>query len=243
MNKQLLIDLGNTLAKAAIYSGTATVSHVQFSSHDLALSNWINMQNDVNQAIICAVRPIQQPLLDIFDNRKGFLVLSHETPLPFEIAYKSPETLGRDRIAAVAAAYRRFPSQNVLVIDMGTCITYDLLQADGIYLGGAISPGIHMRFKAMNSFTASLPLVQVLSPVSLIGETTTAALQSGVMNGVQAEISGIIAAYEENYKDLTVLIGGGDNKYFDKRFKNNIFAASNLVLEGLKVILDFNEDQ
>jgi type III pantothenate kinase len=126
---------------------------------------------------------------------------------------------------------------------MGSCITYDFLDAQGVYQGGAISPGLLMRFKAMHNFTAKLPLAEPLADVELIGRNTKTSLQSGVMHGVQAEIEGLISRYEANYKDLTVLIGGGDNKYFDKRFKVNIFAGSNLVLEGLNVIVDFNESQ
>ncbi len=242
MQRQLVIDLGNTLAKAAVYEGNDLISREQFST-DTVLVDWLLSQRRIKRAIIGSVRPIPKDVMNLFSENKGFIVLGHETPLPFQLAYKSPHTLGRDRIAAVAAAFHRFPGQNVLVIDMGTCITFDLIDSEGIYRGGAISPGVGMRFKAMNRFTASLPLVEASESVPLIGDTTAGSLQSGVMHGVQAEISGIISAYEGIYKELTVLIGGGDNKYFDKRFKNNIFAASNLVLEGLKVILDFNEDQ
>lgn len=242
MKQQLVIDLGNTLAKTAIYHGDKLVGREQFST-DKMLIDWVLSQHDISSAIMGSVRPIPQELIDFFSANNGFIILDTQTQLPFQLAYKSPQTLGRDRIAAVAAAFRRFPLQNVLVIDMGTCITFDLLDSAGIYHGGAISPGIRMRFKAMNSFTASLPLAEPAESVPLIGDTTVGSLQSGVMHGVQAEITGIISEYEKIYKELTVLIGGGDNKYFDKRFKNNIFAASNLVLEGLKVILDFNEDQ
>ncbi len=124
---------------------------------------------------------------------------------------------------------------------MGTCITYDLLTVEGTYHGGAISPGIAMRLKAMNIFTSRLPLAETDINVPLIGQTTLQSLQSGAINGTRAEIEGLIRMYEEKYPELLVLVGGGDNIYFDSKFKNSIFAASNLVLEGLQAIMEFNK--
>lgn len=242
MPQILLFDLGNTLTKAACAEGGHFTTIDSFSD-DKLLMQWIEARPDFKSAIIGSVKPLPVQLAQWAASHPKVLVLSPETPLPFQIAYESPKTLGSDRIALAAAAFKRFPKTNVLVIDMGSCITYDFIDASGVYQGGAISPGIRMRFKAMHSFTAKLPLVEPPEQADLIGPNTEASLQSGVMNGVQAEIEGIISRYESNYKELTVLIGGGDNKYFDKRFKVNIFAGSNLVLEGLHVILDFNESQ
>lgn len=242
MSQTLLLDIGNTLAKAACVENNQITKVESFANDDLLLQ-WLIALPKFGRALICSVRPLPEEIGRWAKLHPLVQVLSHSTPLPFRIAYESPQTLGPDRIALAAAAFKRFPGKNVLVIDMGSCITYDFLDAQGVYQGGAISPGLLMRFKAMHNYTAKLPLAEPLADVELIGRNTKTSLQSGVMHGVQAEIEGLISRYEANYKDLTVLIGGGDNKYFDKRFKVNIFAGSNLVLEGLNVIVDFNESQ
>ncbi|HPE43266.1 MAG TPA: type III pantothenate kinase [Bacteroidales bacterium] len=241
MNIKIILDIGNTLIKLAHVESGRLRDVKSFEDEEILL-NSISEQS-FSGGIIGSVREMSSHLLDWTKRQNNILLLNSDTPLPFKIAYKSPQSLGADRIALAAAAYERFPDKNVLVIDMGSCITYDLLTAQGVYLGGAISPGIRMRFKAMNAFTAKLPMAEPTDKTPLIGYDTESSLQSGVMNGVQAEIEGVIDRYASNYKDLTVLIGGGDNKYFDKRFKVNIFAASNLVLEGLRFIMEFNESQ
>lgn len=241
MNIKIILDIGNTLIKLAHVESGRLRDVKSFEDEEILL-NSISEQS-FSGGIIGSVREMSSHLLDWTKRQNNILLLNSDTPLPFKIAYKSPQSLGADRIALAAAAYERFPDKNVLVIDMGSCITYDLLTAQGVYLGGAISPGIRMRFKAMNAFTAKLPMAEPTDKTPLIGYDTESSLQSGVMNGVQAEIEGVIGRYASNYKDLTVLIGGGDNKYFDKRFKVNIFAASNLVLEGLRFIMEFNESQ
>lgn len=239
-----VIDIGNTLLKTAVFDGELLVAEARMDLADntrlLAFQDSLGFPES---CIISAVRHIPEWLLRHFEGRSRLIILDHTTPLPFAINYSTPETLGRDRIAAVAAAWKRFPGRNVLVIDMGTCITYDLLTAKGVYEGGAISPGLHMRFKALHNFTEKLPLIDPESPTPFIGKSTTESIRSGVMHGIQAEMDQIIASYEKIYEDLTVYVGGGDNKYFDKQLKYNIFAGSNLVVEGLKVILDFNEFQ
>ena len=241
---KICVDIGNTFVKAAMYNQSAQRDFIRFGLNEIPLfGDFIKKYSPVKSAIISSVREVPAELFDLLGQVPTLIMLDHNTPLPFTIDYETPETLGRDRIAAVAAAFDRFPQQNVLVIDMGTCITYDLLQADGKYVGGMISPGVNMRYRAMHTFTGKLPLVEHGPSVPLIGKSTTTSLQSGVRHGIQAEIDGIIEAFSGNYKDLTVLIGGGDNKYFDKKFNCSIFAASNLVLEGLKVILDFNDIQ
>lgn len=241
MKQYIIIDLGNTLGKVAVFEDNTKLFFSVFDHQDEGVlvsilekyphitSGMLSAVCDIPESIFCALSKID------------LHVLTEKTSLPFQNLYQTGQTLGRDRIAAVAYAYEQFPQKNILVIDMGTCITYDILQADGKYLGGSISPGINMRFKALNAFTSKLPLVDSVDQISLIGNTTTTALQSGVINGVKAEIEGIIKEYSNFYEDLTILIGGGDNKYFDKRLKNSIFAAPNLVIEGLRVIFNHNE--
>jgi type III pantothenate kinase len=240
---KICIDIGNTYAKVAVFDENQQVDFIQFQLNEMEVFRlFIEKHTSFKSAMICSVREIPDELVTKI-NASKVIVLDHTTPLPFRNEYETPETLGPDRIAGVAAAFARFPEKNVLVIDMGTCITYDLLKSEGTYSGGMISPGIFMRFKAMHAFTGKLPLVEPEMNIPCIGKSTKTSIQTGVMKGVQAEIQGIIEEFSLIYKDLTVLIGGGDNKYFDKKFNCSIFAASNLVLEGLKVILDFNDIQ
>lgn len=241
---KLLVDIGNTFIKGAFTEGGRLQQ--QFSlAFDQAgeLPDLMKAYPAVEQCWIAAVRDVPEGLYESLPTTCVLEHLTAQTPLPFRINYGSPATLGSDRIAAVAAAYGRFPETNVLVIDMGSCITYDMLTAEGVYKGGGISPGIHMRFKAMHHFTGQLPLVEPARKIQLTGNNTRESMQSGVMNGIQAEIHGMIGQYEAVYEKLTVILGGGDNIYFDKQFKNNIFAVSNLVVEGLQLISEFNENQ
>jgi len=240
---QLLLDLGNTLLKAALWEGSKLLTETSMDAEDTeTLKQLTESYGTPKLCFIATVREIPEKL-HVFLSAFNVQQLSHNTNLPFGIAYRTPATLGADRIAAVAAAWKRFPDTNVLVIDMGSCITFDLLTADGMYQGGSISPGIRMRLKAMHAFTGRLPLLEPLPDTPMTGKTTSESMLSGAVNGTRFEMQQYIHQYYKIYEDLTVIVSGGDNKYFDYQFKNSIFAASNLVLEGLKVILDFNENQ
>ena len=241
---QQLIDIGNTFLKTVLVDADKThfVGQMELSDAETFRSVHQKFGFPVT-CLISSVRDIPEWLMASFGENTRISILSHQTPLPFRLNYSTPATLGSDRIAAVAAAWARFPDKNVLIIDMGTCITYDILTSRGIYEGGSISPGIHMRLKALHAFTGKLPLVEPVMKTPFTGKSTVESILSGVMCGVQAEIDQFIQTYEKIYEELTVIVGGGDNNYFDKQFKNNIFAASNLVLDGLRVILDFNENQ
>ena len=176
-----------------------------------------------------------------------FVKLDHTTPLPLINCYETPETLGRDRLAAAVGAGTLHPQQNVLVIDCGTCIKYDMVTSAGEYLGGAISPGLEMRFNALHTFTDQLPLVtNPGAQPSLIGATTHDSITSGVINGTQAEVRATIDQYNSAYNDLTVLFTGGDATAVmpaELSGKKRIFADQYLVLKGLNAILQHNENQ
>jgi type III pantothenate kinase len=240
----IAVDIGNTFVKVAVFKGEKMLEQHSFSLEESRsfFEKLLQKYPEIRRGILSSVVEIPAWILVVFSSIH-LHILSYESKLPFEIAYHTPQTLGCDRIALVAFASEQFPKKNVLVIDMGTCITYDFLQADNVYVGGSISPGIQMRLKALNTFTAKLPLVKPSENPELIGNSTTTSIQSGVINGVLAELKGIIAAYNAIYEDLTVFISGGDNKYFDKQLKNSIFATANPVLEGLRVILNYNEIQ
>jgi len=162
------------------------------------------------------------------------------TPVPLKNKYHTPATLGYDRLAGAVGASKLFPGKDALVVDMGTCINYECVTAAGEYLGGAISPGMRMRFRALHEFTGKLPLINDhFQPESFVGQDTTTSLLSGVMNGILQEVDGVIAQYRLRYNDLQVILTGGDADYFGKYLKNQIFAQPDLVLLGLLEILHF----
>ncbi|MGL4492132.1 MAG: type III pantothenate kinase, partial [Tannerellaceae bacterium] len=157
--------------------------------------------------------------------------------------YKTPNTLGRDRLAAVVGAHSIKPGHNLLVIDAGTAITYEFLNAEGCYMGGNISPGMKTRFKALNYYTQKLPLLNEDGDTPDLGDSTETAIRSGVVNGVVFEIDGYINSLRSKYSDLFVFLTGGHSFYFERRLKNSIFADINLVLIGLNTILDYNVEK
>ena len=160
--------------------------------------------------------------------------------MPFQSAYTTPETLGDDRLAVVAAAMKKYPKQNCVLIDAGSCITFDVLTAEGQYLGGSISPGLQMRFKALHSFTGKLPHCSAPAHQLALGTSTQESIQTGVVNGVKFEIEGQINALEQKFPSLTVILTGGDAVYLSKTVKNTIFAEPNFLAEGLDYILEYN---
>ena len=162
--------------------------------------------------------------------------------MPFKNDYDTPHTLGVDRLALMAAAVDQYPKSNVLVIDAGSCITYDFMDANQNYLGGAISPGLEMRYKSLEAFTSNLPLLQKTVPNQSIGSSTEASIHSGILYGILYEIEGTIKAYQNKYPDLTVILTGGDADFLCKQFKISIFAHSNFLLEGLNFLLEFNSN-
>ncbi|MEC7864168.1 MAG: type III pantothenate kinase, partial [Bacteroidota bacterium] len=195
---------------------------------------------DVSATIISSVKEINSEILSILDYYKGF-ILSKNTPVPIKNNYKTPNTLGKDRLVAVIGALYLYPKKDIIVFDAGTCLTIDFVSAKGEYIGGRISPGIEMRYKALHTFTDKLPLVQKEKTTSIIGDDTTSSISSGVQQGILAEVNSIISEYRSKNPDTVVVITGGDSFFFEKELKNGIFANPNLVLVGLNEILDFNE--
>jgi type III pantothenate kinase len=239
----LVIDLGNTFSKIAVCDGTEIIESViseKISNKEIAY--FINNYSELKGAIISSVVNHSRELIDYLDaSFDHFLELTNSTPLPLINLYKTPETLGYDRIAAVSGAHTIFPGKNVLVIDAGTAITFDMITAAGEYIGGNISPGLNMRFKALHKFTSRLPMLSLNDEaVEPLGKTTDEAIISGVVNGIAYEVDGYISALSEKYRKLQVVLTGGDANSFDKRLKNSIFVLSHLNLVGLNRILDYN---
>ena len=201
------------------------------------IQNWVS-QFDVEHAIVSTVRSDSEfPEIKI----KGeFINLDHDTTLPYQVAYKTPETLGRDRIAGVAAARCEFEDLNVLIIDAGTCITYDFLTAEGKFLGGNIAPGLRMRLQSMSDYTARLPSVEQHHVEGILGGSTEEALQNGAEKGILLEIEGYKSRLEEEYGEVVTVITGGDAQYLAVKVKTRIFVRPDLVLTGLNEILRYN---
>jgi len=237
----LVIDTGNTLTKLAMFQGTEMQAFTSFAGVDIKrLKLFCETNTLISNAIISTVKEYPEEI-DVF-LKKNFntVIFDHNTPVPVKNNYDSPETLGKDRLAGVIGAKHWMPNSNILVIDAGTAITYDLVTSEGEYLGGGISPGITMRYKALHTFTGRLPLLDYYEDAELIGNHTASSIHSGVLNGALAEMEGIIKGYQLIYPDLKIILTGGDHNYFDKRLKIKTFAALNLVLEGLNLILNFN---
>lgn len=237
---KLVIDLGNTLRKLAFFQGDEMKEFFSFEELDLDKLERMLDEVPVSASILSSVINYPERLTDILAARSFFIKLSSSTSLPVKLNYDTPETLGKDRMAAAVAGSHLYPGHNVLVITAGTCITYDVVSSDKEYLGGAIAPGIDMRFRALNTFTDHLPLIEKSGESALTGKSTGGSIISGVQVGAVAEIDGMIKRFRHEYGDLITILSGGDAKYFDKKLKNNIFAVPNIVLTGLNIILDFN---
>ena len=195
----------------------------------------------INSIIVSSVRKQNAEQISLWESVAPTIWLDHKTPLPIKNDYQTPETLGRDRIAAVVGGRFLFPQGPVLCIDAGTCITYDVLTEANVYVGGNISPGIHLRYRAMDEFTDALPLVAEVEVNSLFGKSTHDSMSTGVITGMSAEIDGMVMRYEEAFPGIQTIICGGDARYFVNHVKKKIFANQNLVLLGLHKILLFNE--
>ena len=246
---RLIIDFGNTLCKVAFYENNEELNVSSFSNITLDLlqthiNKYIKMQSVseiIDHCIVSSVINYPSEIKAYLKSTFRFIELNSETPLPIKIKYETPNTLGNDRIAAVVAGKSLFPNQDILIVDAGTCITFDFLNKNGEYLGGAITPGINLRFKALNNYTDILPLIMNFGKeVKLIGNSTEGSIKSGVINGVKAEVNGIIKSYRQEYPEIKIIITGGDIYYFDTTTKNNIFAVANLVLQGLNTISNYN---
>jgi len=237
---KLVIDIGNTLTKVGIFNQN-DILYLN-TCKTITLKQLQNLLIDyyIDKAIISSVKNYSPLIKEFLKENLLFVELSEITKIPIKVRYTTTETLGKDRLSAVVAAKSIYPNNNVLVINAGTCITYDFIDKNSEYYGGAISPGIQMRLKALNTFTEKLPLIKSKKNVELIGNSTHNSILSGVMNGVMYEASGFIKSYNDNFSDLKVILSGGDMNYFDKKFKNSIFAFSNIVIHGLNIILDFN---
>ena len=239
----LAVDAGNTQVKMGVFSAglllhVETVTHQGFAE---ALKALFKKHPGIGYAILASVGEAGHTLRDLLAIFCRVHVVSAATKTPYRNSYATTQTLGADRMALASAAFFRLPRTNTLVIDAGSCVTYDFMNDYGEYLGGAISPGLHMRYKALNAYTARLPLLEPQEPQDLIGNATESSIHSGVVNGLCGEIDWIIDQYKSRYSDLTVILTGGDAQFLSRRLKSVIFAHSNFLLEGLNQLLEYNK--
>jgi len=240
----LVVDFGNTLVKLAVFDkGELVAQRCMERLHPSVLEELLS-EWPVRRAVVASTRGEVDDVAAMLRRRVDYLLeFTSQTSVPIGNAYLTPETLGRDRLAAAVGATVLYPGENVLIVDFGTAVTIDLVTADNTFRGGCISPGMKTRFRALHDYTACLPLCGPTESGELQGLTTEEAIRLGVMNSLTFEIEGYMARMEKKIDDLCVIFTGGDAKYFAKRIKNTIFANCNLVFCGLDRILEYNASE
>jgi type III pantothenate kinase len=226
-SKVFVLDGGNTHLKLGTFVGQQLMETKRFQDR-MSLEKYLSADDIVVIANVGELQ-LQQDLMAL--GCQVFTV-TNMNPLPFTNAYLSPNTLGIDRLCNIAAVLLTHPKRNVLVVDAGTCIKFDLINAERQYCGGSISPGLALRYLSLNEHTANLPLLAP-APWELIGKSTEESLHSGVMGSAHAEIHWRIQEFNNRYEDLIVYLTGGDALYFDLAQKNDIFVDENLTLKGI----------
>jgi type III pantothenate kinase len=239
----LVVDAGNTFVKLAVYDSGALLSHRQVAVDGFceAVKEVFREFPNIGRSIISSVGFLDKKQIAVVSVFCKVHILGPKSKVPFKNSYATPQTLGVDRIALATAAFYHNPHGNTLVVDAGTCVTYDMINDFGEYLGGAISPGITMRYRALHEQTSKLPLLEANDILDIIGNSTENCIHSGVVNGICNEIDGVIGQYRARFTNLTVILTGGDAQFLSKRLKNTIFAHSKFLLEGLNYLLEYNK--
>ena len=240
----LAVDVGNTKIKVAVFEGSNLVERIDFYGSELQkqIEFTLNKYQKISDLVVASVGNITKEAFLAFEKQLKIHFITHNSSFPFHNKYETPHSLGIDRMVLASGAVLNFPKQNRLVIDAGTSITYDFIDENDNYLGGAISPGIRLRYESLHHFTAKLPLLTLdlfkenlksIDEHDFIGNSTSSAIHSGVLNGVQNEIEGFITQYQRVYPKFIIILTGGDTEFLAKRLKNTIFANSNFLLESL----------
>lgn len=237
----LIVDIGNTRVKAAVFENSELKEFFVFGNTQELLQSSLFSTYKILNCIVGTVVNGLDAFIKVLETKTNVLLFTSETPTPLKNLYKTAHSLGSDRLAGAVGGNTLFPDKNVLVIDAGTCIKYNFVTSQNEYIGGAISEGLKMRFKAIHTFTSRLPLLDIDENSDIfIGTTSHESIISGVQNGAIAEVQGFIETYRKQYPDLNVVITGGDVNFFEKRLKKPIFADSFLILKGLNRILEYN---
>lgn len=237
----LVVDVGNTRIKGAVFEKDTLLEVFVFSKLELqtTIQSILNIYVTITDIIIASVSDIDKQNFNKLQISLNIHFVSHSDSFPFINQYQTPLTLGIDRMVLASGATLLYPNQNRLVIDAGTCVTYDFIDSDNNFLGGAISPGLGLRYKALHDFTAKLPLLTIENPNFFIGKSTSQSIHAGVVNGLVYEIDGFIDDYKAIYPNFIIILTGGDADFLANRLKNTIFANSNFLLESLNQTFQF----
>jgi type III pantothenate kinase len=236
----LCLDFGNTRLKAGVFKNGSFIEEVSFENDSLETISSVVQKYKPNKTILASVINHDTEIESYLSTKTRFHKLNSSSKLNFTIAVGKTETIGNDRLALMAAACSEFPGKNNLIIGIGTCITYNFINTESQFLGGSISPGMEMRFKALHDYTAKLPLVGSDRNLPLIGYDTKTNLQSGVIFGIVNEINGFIEKYNEKYGNFNAVLTGGDAPYFASQLKSRIFADINFLYKGLYTLSELN---
>ena len=237
----LTVDVGNTQIKSAVFEENTLIEKeiFAFSDFQISVENILKKFLKISVLVIASVGKLEKEQLEVFSERVKIYFIDREKELPFVNRYATPATLGIDRLVLTAGAVLKYPSKNRLIIDAGTCVTYDFVDKDDIYYGGAISPGFRLRYEAMHNYTAKLPLLKLEEVENVIGNSTNNSMHSGVVNGLTFEIDGYIDAIKAEKENFIIILTGGDANFLAKRLKNTIFANSNFLLESLNSLYQY----
>ena len=238
--KNICIDIGNTQSKIGIFEDSELIDTILVDSITEDLLDTLFNKYHIKNSIVSNVNESSSKITEILKSKTNYINFDNFTKIPFLNLYKTPETLGLDRIALVAAATNLETPNNVLVVSLGTCVTFEFLNRKLEYLGGAISPGLLMRLKAMNEFTAKLPLLDLDEPTDFNGSSTNECMQSGAFYGITGEINVRLSLYENKFGKTDLVLSGGDCFLFEKHLKNALFAHPYLTLFGLNKIINYN---
>ena len=236
----ICFDFGNTRKKAAIFNGKKFSEGIVLNDDNAETISELIDRFHPHRSILSSVINHNPAMEELLLSKTKFHKLDHHTKLPFTTPVGKPETIGADRLALAAAAVKFFSGKNNLIIGLGTCITYNFINKYHEFLGGAISPGMEMRLKSLNQFTAKLPLISAETNIPLIGYDTKTNILTGVIMGMAKEIDGFIEAYKEKYRNFNVVLTGGDLVYLESHLKNKIFADPELIFKGLYAISEVN---
>jgi type III pantothenate kinase len=245
---QLVIDIGNTLIKVAVFEGSDLLGAGHYDVVNDKVLEQLLVNYYLTKAIISTVKKEQEPWVNYLQKHMKVLYFNRDMAHGIHNHYRTPQTLGLDRLAAVIGARYLYPEKDNLVIDAGTCITYDAVDESANYYGGSISPGLNMRYKALQHYTSVLPLINPDAEFNqYYGHDTESAIRSGVQNGILYEVQGFIKSYNKQDKHLNIILTGGDSVFLDTVLKNSIFAGyiktePYLVLKGLNAAIQEHND-
>jgi type III pantothenate kinase len=240
----LVIDIGNTQIKAAVFEQNTLLKKeiIAYKDWQISLKKVLKNFSEISILVVASVGKLEKSDFLTLDSGLNVYFITRESKFPFNNLYASPSTLGIDRMILASGAVLQFPKKNRLVIDAGTCITYDFIDSNDNYLGGAISPGIRLRYESLHNYTAKLPLLKKEKPIEIVGNSTTQSIHSGVINGISFEIEGFINSVLDKNDNFIIILTGGDAVFLAERLKNTIFANPNFLLESLNQTFQYNNN-